>query len=171
MAKKLDCAHFGNSPFNFLEPSLKGQTIVINTTNGTQAIQAAANGHNEVVIGAFTNLEAVTRYVASRNKNVVIFCAGWKSRFSMEDSLFAGALTKMLVEDYPGAFHTTCDSAIASADLWSLAAPDPLRYIEKAAHRHRLRKMGLDDVLEYCLTPDQTDAVPVLRGIELVNAV
>ena len=168
--KKLDCADFGNSPFNFLEPSLKDQTIVINTTNGTQAIQAAANGRNEVVIGAFTNLAAVARYVASCEKNVVIFCAGWKSRFSMEDSLFAGALTQKLVSDYPGVFHTVCDAAIASADLWSLAAPDPLRYIEKAAHRHRLRRMGLDDVLEYCLTPDQTDAVPVLRGIELVKA-
>lgn len=167
--KKLDCADFGNSPFNFLEPNLKGKTIVINTTNGTQAIKAVAQGSNEVVIGAFINLSAVVKFAMQQKKPVVVFCAGWKNRFSLEDTLFAGALVEQIITDGRGEYFTMCDSAIASADLWLLAKGNPLIYIEKAAHRHRLRKMGLDNILEFSLTPDYTNVVPVLRGAELVN--
>jgi 2-phosphosulfolactate phosphatase len=99
----------------------------------------------------------------------VVFCAGWKNRFSLEDTLFAGALVEQIIKDGRGEYFTMCDSAIASADLWLLAKGNPLIYIEKAAHRHRLRKMGLDNILEFSLTPDYTNVVPVLRGAELVN--
>lgn len=169
--KKLDCADFGNSPFNFLEPALRGQTIVMNTTNGTQAIKTVAHGNNEVLIGAFINLTAVANYIMGLKKPVVIFCAGWKNRFSMEDTLFAGALVEHLLNNGRGVYHTMCDAAIASADLWLLAKGNPLGYVDKAAHRHRLRKMGLDDIIEFSLTTDFTTAVPVLRGKELVNAI
>ena len=168
--QKLDCADFGNSPFNFLEPSLRGQTIVMNTTNGTQAIKKVAHGNNEVVIGAFINLSAVVQYIMALKRPVVVFCAGWKNRFSMEDTLFAGALAERLLNDGRGDYHTICDAAIASADLWLLAKGNPLGYIDQAAHRHRLRKMGLDDIIEFSLTADYTQAIPVLSGKELVDA-
>lgn len=168
--KKLACADFGNSPFNFMDPSLRGQTIVLNTTNGTQAIETVSRGHHPLAIGAFTNLDAVAEYAASQQKNLVIYCAGWKNRFSLEDTLFAGALTQRLIQGYPGLFHTICDSAIAAADLWQLAQPDLMGYIQKAAHRHRLQKMGLDEVIPYCLSLNVTEVVPVLQNHELVKA-
>jgi len=168
--KKLDCADFGNSPFHFLEPSLKGKTIVLNTTNGTQAIKAVSKGGNRVVIGSFLNLGAVVRYVTAQQKPVVIFCSGWKNRFSLEDTIFAGALVESLISSGNNKFHTICDSAIASVDLWQSAKKNPLAYIEKAAHRHRLRKMGLDDILNFSFQIDFTEAVPVLKGSEIVNA-
>lgn len=168
--KKLECADFGNSPFNFLEPSLRGQTIVMNTTNGTKAIKAVAHGNNEVVIGAFINISAVVQHILEQKKPVVVFCAGWKNRFSLEDTLFAGALAERIIQNGRGEYYTICDAAIASADLWLLAKGNPIGYIEKAAHRQRLRKMGLDDIIEFSLTADFTRALPVLRGKELVNA-
>jgi 2-phosphosulfolactate phosphatase len=112
----------------------------------------------------------VASYVMSQKKPVVIFCAGWKNRFSMEDTLFAGALVEQLITAGRGEYYTACDSAIASADLWLLAKGNPMEYIEKAAHRHRLRRMGLDDIIEFSLTHDFTTVVPVLRGTELVDA-
>lgn len=168
--QKLDCADLGNSPFQFLNPDLAGKTIVLNTTNGTQAIRAASSTGNIVAIGSFLNLDAVTRFVAQQNKPVVIFCAGWKNRFSLEDTLFAGALAQNLISQSNGDFHTMCDSVIASIDLWQIAQMDLNAYIQKAAHRHRLRKMGLDDILEFSLTQNFTKIVPVLSGIELVDA-
>ncbi len=168
--KTLDCADFGNSPFNFMEPGLKGKTIAMNTTNGTKAIRLAAESGNEVVIGAFTNLEAVCSHAAMSRKDIIILCAGWKDRFSMEDSLFAGAATEKIIKDSEGLYHTVCDSAIASTDLWRLASRDPLEYIEKAAHRHRLKRLGLDDILKYCFSVDSTAVVPVYRGDRLLSA-
>lgn len=168
--KKLDCAHFGNSPFNFLNPSLRGHTICMNTTNGTQAIKKVAHGHNDVVIGAFINKSAVARFAINKQKPVVVLCAGWKNRFSLEDTLFAGALVEQLVNQGQGNFYTKCDSAIASADLWQLAKNNLIGYMEKASHRHRLRRLGLDDIIEFSLTPDFTNVVPILHGIALVDA-
>ncbi len=165
----LDCADFGNSPYNFMEPSLKGKVLTMNTTNGTRAIRMASAGDNLVLIGALTNISAVCDYAVNLKKDVVILCAGWKDRFSMEDSLFAGAAVQKIIESGQGKFHTTCDSAIAAADLWSLAAPDPVAYIQKAAHRHRLRRLGLDDIIEYSLTPDSTSVVPIYHDDRLIN--
>jgi 2-phosphosulfolactate phosphatase len=168
--KKLDCADFGNSPFNFLDPALRGKTIVMNTTNGTQAIRVAAGDDHEVVIGSFLNVSALSAYIMEQGRDVTVFCAGWKNRFSLEDGLFAGALTEALLVGGGNRYLTRCDSALASTDLWLLARGNPRQYIEKAAHRHRLRNMGLDDIIDFAMTPDLTSAIPVLRGMEIVNA-
>src|SRR6267143_932057 len=39
---------FGNSPFSYMGDAVKGKTIVITTTNGTQAIHAAHDAHKVV---------------------------------------------------------------------------------------------------------------------------
>ena len=39
-----------------------------------------------------------------------------------------------------------------------------LGYIEKAAQRHRLKKLGLDDVIPYSFECDRVDVVPVFDG-------
>jgi 2-phosphosulfolactate phosphatase len=93
---------------------------------------------------------------------VVVLCSGWKNRVCLEDTLFAGALAARLLET--DLFRTECDSAQASMDLWSLARGDMLGYIEKAAHRHRLKRLGLDDVLPYSFTCDLVQVVPVFDG-------
>ncbi len=167
--KKLDCAEFGNSPFNFMEPHLQGKTVVMNTTNGTQAIKMVQSGNNLVGIGAFLNLDAICNWAMQQKRPIIIFCAGWKNLFSLEDTLFAGAAADYIIKTGKGEFHTMCDSAIASADLWEKARSNPRAYIEKAAHRHRLRKMGLDDILDYSMQLNINQCVPVLREHEIVD--
>jgi phosphosulfolactate phosphohydrolase-like enzyme len=49
-------------------------------------------------------------------------------------------------------------------DLWNLAEGDVLNYIEKAAQRHRLKRLGLDDVIPYSFECDQVKVVPVFDG-------
>ena len=39
-----------------------------------------------------------------------------------------------------------------------------LGYIEKAAQRHRLKRLELDDVIPYSFECDQVDVVPVFDG-------
>ena len=167
--KTLACADFGNSPLNFTDPALKGKTITMNTTNGTRAIKTAVEGNNTVIIGAFTNLNAVVDFARKQQKNVIIFCAGWKDRFCTEDSLFAGAVVSRLIEQGNGKFHTMCDSAIASADLWSIAKKDLRGYIEKVAHRHRLIKLGLDDAIPYCLEMNISTVLPIYENGRLIS--
>lgn len=167
--KMLDCAEFGNSPFNFMQPRLTGKTVVMNTTNGTQAIKMVKGGGNMVGIGAFTNRDAICDWAMQHNKDVIIFCAGWKNRFSLEDTLFAGAAVEYILENGKSQFTTQCDSALASEDIWRVAKNDLLTYIEKAAHRHRLAKMGLDDILEYSLQLNSNSCVPVLNEEQIID--
>ena len=115
-----------------------------------------------IAIGAFINISALTAWLARRRKDVVVLCSGWKNKFCLEDTLFAGALTRRLLET--DLFETHCDSAHAALDLWSLAEGDVLGYVEKAAQRHRLKRLGLDDVLPYSFACDRVEVVPVFDG-------
>ena len=87
----LDFADFGNSPFNFHPEQVRGKTIVYSTTNGTQAIRMAS-GAKHVAIGAFINLTALAEWIIGEDSDVLVLCAGWKNRYNIEDSVFAGAL-------------------------------------------------------------------------------
>lgn len=160
-----DFADFGNSPYNFTPERVKDREIVYSTTNGTNTIMMAKDSRH-VIVGAFLNLSAVARFLAGDKHDVLISCAGWKNKFNLEDSVFAGALAQKLIES--GQFTTICDSTHAAMDLWNVAKKDLCGYIQKAAQKERLRKNGLDDVIEYCHTPDQTDVIPVLKNNYLV---
>jgi 2-phosphosulfolactate phosphatase len=164
--RKLDFADFGNSAFHFTREAIGGKTLVYCTTNGTRALSMARSARR-IAIGAFVNLSALARWLTSENKNVVILCSGWKNKFCLEDTLFAGALTERLLAD--NRFETRCDASMAAMDLWNLARTDVLGYIDKAAHRHRLKKLGLDDVIPYSFMTDQTSVVPVFEGEEIID--
>ena len=161
----LDFADFGNSPFNFSAEKVKGKTVVYSTTNGT-GIMKQASGSHDVVIGSWLNISALCRWLDTQDRKVIIVCAGWKRRFSLEDSVCAGAIAMRLLES--GKFITICDSVHAATDLWKAAREDLMGYIEKAAQRSRLRDKGLDDCISYCHTFDVTDVIPVLRKDRLV---
>lgn len=160
-----DFADFGNSPYNFTPERIKDQEIVYSTTNGTNTIMMAAHSR-EVLIGAYLNHRALVEHILKEKHDLLILCAGWKNKFNLEDTLFAGALAESVLKDEN--FHTICDSTFAAMDLWNVANKDMHSYIEKVAQRHRLKKNGLDDVLEYCHTFDLTRQIPRLNDFYLV---
>jgi len=156
----LDFADFGNSPFNFTKEKVLGKTIVYSTTNGTGIINLASSAHS-IVIGSFLNISALTGWLISRQKDVVLFCAGWKNRFNLEDTICAGAFAERLMSE--GNYSTICDSTHAAIDLWAISKNDIKGYIEKAAQRSRLRNKGLDECIGFCLTADFTDKIPIIK--------
>jgi 2-phosphosulfolactate phosphatase len=162
----LDFADFGNSPFNFTKELVGGRVIVYSTTNGTGLINLASSSYL-TVIGSFLNITALTEFLIRQERNVLLLCAGWKNRFNIEDTVCAGAIAETLMSS--SYFSSNCDSTIAAIDLWSLARPDLHRYIEKAAQRSRLRDKNLDECLEFCLTPDFTDKIPIMKNGALVD--
>jgi 2-phosphosulfolactate phosphatase len=161
-----DFADFGNSPYNFTPERVSGRQIVYSTTNGTQAIHVAAECHR-VLIGAYLNFSALYKWLNEQDRDVIILCAGWKSKFNLEDSLYAGALSEKLLST--SNYSTICDSTLAATDLWEIARPDLMGYIGKVAQRERLSRNKLDDVIGYCHTFDVTGVVPVLDGDQLKN--
>lgn len=162
----LDFADFGNSPFNFTPDKVAGKTIVYSTTNGTGIIKIASSA-GFIIIGSFLNISAVTGWISEQERPVVLFCAGWKNRFNLEDTICAGAIAERLMST--SLYSTMCDSTHAAIDLWLLAKNDLSGYIDKVAQRSRLRDKKLDDCIPFCLTMDYTSKVPVIRNGILVS--
>jgi 2-phosphosulfolactate phosphatase len=167
-AIKVEGFDFGNSPFDYMGPDIEGKTIALTTTNGTQAIDVSRNAY-KVVVGAFTNISALCEWLVSQNRSVLLLCSGWKNRFNLEDSLFAGAVTDELLRRKPD--YKLGDGCLALKYLFQIAEKSPARFLSKASHKERLHKLGLKDDIRYCLQKDMTDVIPVLEGNALVKLI
>ena len=137
---------------------MKGKHIVYSTTNGTNAIHLASSG-TQVLIGAYLNLTALVNHITEMGRDLLVLCAGWKNKFNLEDTLFAGALARQVLKD--NRFYTICDATLGAMDLYEAAEEDMMAYIDKVAQRERLKKNKLDDVIGYCHELDLTDMIPV----------
>ena len=162
----LDGFDLGNSPFGYMGPHIKGAKIALTTTNGTRAINAAKTAHT-VVVGSFLNLNALCEWLKEQDNNVVCLASGWKNAFNLEDTLFAGAVVDKLMQEF--SYSSNCDSAIASQHLYRLAKDDMFGFLENSSHRKRLERLHIESDIEFCLTPNQTTAIPILKGESLFN--
>jgi len=137
----------GNSPVAFLEGNYAGKKLAMTTTNGTLALDKS-KGASEILIGAFPNLKATASYIQSRNLDVLIHCAGWKGRFNLEDSLYAGALVQALSSSHANRE----DGALAMESLFSLEGGNLATYLSQASHAKRLQNHGIESDIDFCLS-------------------
>lgn len=157
---------FGNSPFTFQNEKLKGKTIVLTTSNGTKAILKAFEA-NQILIGSFLNITKLVSYLNSQESDIVLLCAGWKNRFNLEDTTFAGAVAERL----KSSVHIESDSTLAAMDIYLQAAGDIRSYLSKASHAKRLSHLDIERDIEYCLKLDLAPSLPVFRNGVIENLV
>jgi 2-phosphosulfolactate phosphatase len=162
----VDGFDFGNSPYSYMTDSINGKTIAITTTNGTQAIDVARNAA-VVAIGSFLNFSVLCDWLEKQEKDIVLLCAGWKNRFNLEDTLFAGAVARRLLETLK--FENACDSTLTATLLYEKAEKDLYGFLGESSHRKRLEKLDLERDIKYCLQMDRCPVIPVLQGTTLKN--
>jgi 2-phosphosulfolactate phosphatase len=158
-----DC---GNSPYSYMGENVKDKTVVLTTTNGTKAIKIASVAP-EVIISSLLNLEVVITYLMEQKKDVLILCSGWMGKYNLEDTICAGALVDELLK----VSHTSSeDSTIGARNLYLTARDNSFGFLKASSHRRRLRKLNLNKDIKYCLEPNQTPVIPVLKGdyLELI---
>ena len=166
--KIVDGFDFGNSPFSYMNPALKGQTVVLSTTNGTKSINIAkASPKATVVIGAFSNLDHLTDWLSNQNKNILCLCSGWKDKFNLEDTICAGAIASKLLKT--GKFTSEEDSSVAAKYLFLSAKDNIFGYLKSSSHRRRLKKLNLNKDIVFCLTANTANVIPILKGDQLVE--
>ncbi len=158
----VDGFELGNSPFSYMKDELKGKPVVLTTTNGTKAISVAKSHAKNLIIGSFLNLSAVTNYLKSNQQHVLLLCAGWKDRFNLEDTLFAGAVVNQLMNS--AEFSAYSDSAIAAAQLFKNADSNLEGFLENSSHRNRLARLNLKKDISFCLKMDEYSVLPYLDG-------
>lgn len=157
---------YGNSPLAYVGQDLRGKTIVMTTTNGTKAINMAKDAR-KLVVGSFLNLSALSEWLVQQNDNILLLCSGWKDKFNLEDSVYAGAVMERLLDS--GKFGVEEDSSIAAKYMFMSARDNFLSILKAAPRRRRIEQLQLLPDAKYCLTPDQSRVIPILRDGELVR--
>lgn len=165
-AIKLEGFDFGNSPYDYMGDHVKGKTIALTTTNGTQAIEAARQAY-KVVIGSFLNIDVLCKWLVKQNRNVLLLCSGWKNKFNLEDSLYAGAVTQKMMELSDN--YQLGDGCLALKYLFEQAQHEPVKYLVHASHKERLSRLGLKKDIKFCLTLNAAPVIPILEGKYLVK--
>ncbi|PGH39020.1 MAG: 2-phosphosulfolactate phosphatase [Candidatus Nephrothrix sp. EaCA] len=157
--KKIQGFDKGNSPYEYMGDDIRGRKIAFTTTNGTQAIEKSKEA-SEIIIGSFLNFNRIAKHLLFNDRHTVIVCAGWKGRVNMEDTLFAGALIERL-KQYLG---SDCDAPLLSQYLYNQAKGNMSDFLKDASHVQRLRNLGVDKDIEFCLQFDLYDVLPVMKN-------
>lgn len=143
---------FGVSPQDYV--AARGETLILSTTNGTQAIVEASRRCDEVWLGSLLNLRALTRAARERGEDVSLLCAGFQGTFALDDAYCAGRIVQEL-----GAERT--DAAIA-AELVAAAVPDAWTGLTARTYG----PPGLDEDIRFCARESVLDVVPRFAGME-----
>ena len=149
---------FGNSPTEVEEARIPaGSTVVLSSTNGTRIIEAAHRSP-AIFIGAFVNAGAVAEELlrsATDDSRVVVVGCGWRGRRSSEDESAAGEILGRLQR--------------GGADLEERAERvvgehrgRPKRALLTNTAARRLKRLGYERDLGFCLEPDTVSVVPRL---------
>ena len=157
---------FGNSPFSYIKEKVDGKTIVLTTTNGTHAINMS-RGASKIVIGSFLNLASLCDWLKTQPHDILLLCSGWKDKVNLEDTLFAGGVVHYLRDEN----YALDDAGIASEDLYIMAKDDLNSYLKKTSHSERLKKLGIEEDIKFCLNLNITKEIPVLDGERLIKMV
>lgn len=162
----VDGFDFGNSPYSYMKEELVGREVVLTTTNGTKSLDVAKEAET-VVVGSLLNLDVLCSWLEKQDKNVLCLCSGWQDKFNLEDTICAGAISEHLIST--GKFISDEDSSIAAKYLYLSAKDNYFGYLKASSHRRRLKNLNLNKDIKYCLTPNQSKSIPILKNGKLVK--
>ena len=163
--KMLEGFDLGNSPVTVTPDVVKGKRLFMSTTNGTRSLQKVRD-IQRVFTAALPNRRAVAqRLLQEKPAHIWIVGSGWEGAYSLEDSLAAGALGALLIEQ--GA-ELANDEMQAALVLWERWQHDPEACLRTATHGQRLIRIGNHDAdFRCCAGLDELTVVPtqVERGV------
>ncbi len=165
-AVKVPGFDMGNSPFEYENPFLAGKNIAFTTTNGTKAIKMAkAMNPHSIFIGSFLNLSALCKKIKEQGKDLVLLCSGWKDKYNIEDTLFAGAVLYHLKDS----FEMPDDAALSALMMYEQHQDHLEALVRKSSHANRFKLLHLQtDDVSFCLQQSIYSTVPEMDGEYLV---
>lgn len=155
-------AQLDNSPTSCTSEVVKGKVIALTTTNGTAALQSMMHC-TSIIIGGCLNIDAVSKYLLSKQRDVEINCAGWNGMESLEDTYFAGALLNQLLPSYA----PSNDGALIAQATYHSVRGDVKNYLKRGDHYQRLAAKGKENDINYCLSFNRHPVVPILDGYQI----
>ncbi len=159
--QKLDGFDLGNSPFDYMTDAVTGKRIFMSTTNGTRALDRMQSV-SLLLTASLTNRAAVVRFLKKRQPHTVwIVAAGCNGKFSLEDTICAGAIACGLGAGLDINHYAGNDESIAAISLfnfWENRLEDLISYTKHGCY---LASLGYEEDLNYCTQLDIVDIVPI----------
>jgi len=162
-ALKIEGFDLSNSPLEYKKKVVEGKTIIITTTNGTNAINNV-KGADEVVLACFRNVATVADHLVGLshrgNHDIIIVCAGTEGRFSLDDGLCAGMLIELLKQKTE---VETDDLGLLLTQYYQQNKTSLLGALSGCFHLKRLFTLGFYDDIRFCLETNCVTTVPVVQ--------
>lgn len=139
----------GNSPLEYTREAVAGKILCSTTTNGTQALRAAA-GAERVLVASFLNLVPTAAVIArDAPREVHLVCAGSSGREALEDSACAGAIIEWLLAADRLSRRTLHVSAEQALAAWERCGRTAAGVMAAAPHANALRGAGYEKDLAF----------------------
>lgn len=144
----------GNSPREYVKPV--GETLILSTTNGTQAVVSAARRCERVFIASLLNLSAVVQEVRAAGEDVVVVCAGVQGTLALDDAFVAGRI----VEELGWERTDAAEAAARLVTTWSGA--EAAFRASKSGRNLMENAPELEPDIPFCARESVLDVVPRL---------
>lgn len=154
----------GNSPREYTKARLNGRLLVFVTTNGTLAIRRTGRSRHGLV-ASLANARAVALEAMRLRRDIVVICAGTQDRFSLEDTIGAGAIVDSLLKQ--GQKLALTDLATAASDLFTQHANKLPELLRRSVHGQTLIRLGFEADLARCAQLNVSEVVPVYYGTSI----
>ena len=166
-ALKIEGFDLSNSPLEYNKKVVEGKSIILTTTNGTDAINNI-KGADEVILACFRNATAVVDVGLSHHDShdLVIVCAGTEGHFSLDDGLCAGMLIELLKQKTK---VETDDLGLLLTHYYNNGKANLLGALAGCSHLKRLFTLGFYDDIRFCLETNRVATVPILQEGKIIK--
>lgn len=151
----------GNSPVQALGLRFDGQSIVMSTSNGTQAAAAACETGKSIILASLRNAHAAARKAKElATEEIAVLCAGSGGRIGLEDVYTAGVLCEYLIS----MTECTLDDGAQIALTVRRQFADPLEPLSKSRAAELIEAVGLQADITYAAEVSRSTTVPIFAG-------
>jgi 2-phosphosulfolactate phosphatase len=156
------------TPLALLAHGVAGKHVIYSTTNGTVALQGAAEA-DHVYAAALLNGRAVVDHVLAHqpDRTILVLCSGSLGNFNLEDFYGAGYLVELLAERL-GEQADFSDAARVARTLFR--SGDPIPTLTDCRVGRMMTERGLAHEIAYAARLSALDVVPRLEDGRLVPA-
>lgn len=162
---KIEGFDLTNSPLDYKKEVIEGKNIIMSTSNGTKTLEMTKDA-KETIVCALINVTSVAKYLSKKSEDLIIVCSGTQGKLSNDDFITAGMLVSKLYEEMKNSNKKEFDNLVLT-DAAKLSKKSyevmGLEFIKEAKHYSYLKSIGYDKDLEYCITSDTSDLVPIYK--------
>jgi 2-phosphosulfolactate phosphatase len=161
---RIDGFQLGNSPLEMTEAAVRGKTLVLTTTNGSQAL-LACQGAGAVYPACAGNLSLAAekaRDALDREGDLLVVCAGRGGGFSLDDAYTAGRLVSAALGG-PRGRRGLNDAALASLDLVRRYGENWARPLGRSRAGRELVRLGFGEDVKAAAWVDAYPVLPIFH--------